>query len=297
MANLSKPTVLSVSKLVPRVRDSAAPQIGPELRSLCNPALSRPRRLVSPAAEASRRRAGAPTRPIPPSSASSVLSRDRLAIEVKGLTAAPDAAVNGADFHSKTSRRVAQRVSRRGNSHDQQERRRPQPQDRDASHPRRPRPGRSPRLRQYRRSTTPRPCSIRAPRTMSRIAPAINTAAAARRRRRRSRTPSRTSKVPRATASRCCRRVSRRSRPPCCRCCAPATMCSSPTAPISRPASSATTSSPATASPRPITIRPIGAGIAALLQPNTRAVFVESAGLAHLRDAGHSRHRRGGARP
>ena len=36
----------------------------------------------------------------------------------------------------------------------------------------------------------------------------------------------------------------------------------------------------------------IGAGIAALMQPNTRAVFSESPGSLTLRDAGHSRHRR-----
>ena len=32
----------------------------------------------------------------------------------------------------------------------------------------------------------------------------------------------------------------------------------------------------------------IGAGIAGLFKPNTRAVFVEAPGLAILRDAGHS---------
>ena len=39
----------------------------------------------------------------------------------------------------------------------------------------------------------------------------------------------------------------------------------------------------------------IGAGIAKLFKPNTRAVFVRGARLAELRDAGHSRHRRGRA--
>ena len=41
----------------------------------------------------------------------------------------------------------------------------------------------------------------------------------------------------------------------------------------------------------------IGAGIAALIRPETRLVFIESAGLAHLRDAGHAGDRRGRARP
>ena len=40
----------------------------------------------------------------------------------------------------------------------------------------------------------------------------------------------------------------------------------------------------------------IGAGIAALFKPNTRAVFVEAPGLADLRDAGHPGDRRGRAR-
>ena len=39
----------------------------------------------------------------------------------------------------------------------------------------------------------------------------------------------------------------------------------------------------------------IGAGIEALLRPNTTAVFTEAPGLAILRDAGHPGHRRGGA--
>ena len=37
---------------------------------------------------------------------------------------------------------------------------------------------------------------------------------------------------------------------------------------------------------------PIGAGIAALMRPNTRAVFTRGAGLADLRDAGHPGDRR-----
>ena len=47
---------------------------------------------------------------------------------------------------------------------------------------------------------------------------------------------------------------------------------------------------------RPITIRCVGAGIEALMRPNTKAVFDRVAGLADARDAGHPRDRRGRAR-
>jgi hypothetical protein len=53
------------------------------------------------------------------------LSRDRLAMEVKGLTAAPDAAVNGADFTEM--KRRARAAGAETHSHDQQERRRRRP--------------------------------------------------------------------------------------------------------------------------------------------------------------------------
>ena len=68
-----------------------------------------------------------------------------------------------------------------------------------------------------RRSITPRPCSIRPPRTRSRTARAINTAAAARRPRRRWRTRCASSKAQAAPAWRCCPPDWRRSRPRCCR--------------------------------------------------------------------------------
>ena len=41
----------------------------------------------------------------------------------------------------------------------------------------------------------------------------------------------------------------------------------------------------------------VGAGIAALLRPNTRAVFTEAPGSQILRDAGHPGDRRGGPPP
>ena len=122
-----------------------------------------------------------------------IVSRDRLAIEVKGLTAAPDAAVNGADctrdraagnMHvvpgaepamtskSGDGEAVATMRSRRGSPM--------------------PAASRLPIMAMStRRSITPRPCSIRAPRTTSPIAAAINMAGAARRHRKRSQTGAR----------------------------------------------------------------------------------------------------------
>ena len=83
---------------------------------------------------------------------------------------------------------------------------------------------------------------------------------------------------PDAPAWRCCRPGSRRFRPRCCRCSTPAITCWSPTASIGRRANSATRCSTrygiATTYYDPL----IGAGIAALMQPNTRAVFVEAPG-------------------
>ncbi len=129
-----------------------------------------------------------------------------------------------------------------------------------------------------RRSITPRPCSIPMPRISSPIARATNTAAAARRPPRRSNWRCRSSRGRNAPACHCCRRGSRRFRRRCYRSCVPATMCWSPTAPMGRRGIFANKFCRGSASPPPITIPASAAGIAELLQPNTRAVYLESPG-------------------
>ncbi len=87
-----------------------------------------------------------------------------------------------------------------------------------------------------------------------------------------------TSKDPPAPASRCSLPGLRRSRPRCSRCSKPAITCSSPTASISPTRKFCNgvlkRYGIATTYYDPL----IGAGIAALIQPNTRAVFVEAPG-------------------
>ena len=167
----SGPVILKPHPL--RARDRAALQIEPEC--LAMPAAA-PARLL-------RRRCGHshPFRFTP-------LSRDRLAIEVKGLTAVPVAAVNGADFtREEQPRAKCHARHRRGTPHDRQTAAAKAPatiRSRRGS----PMPAATrPRITAMStpRSTTPRPCSTRAPRTTSPIAAAINTVGAARRPRKR----------------------------------------------------------------------------------------------------------------